>query len=69
MRILDRGMRPRRSLQEPTISSDKICSLEAQKDLATFWYNKILQVANSGSTWGWCLLEGIKNSDLISLGR
>ena len=31
MRILDRGMRPTRSLQEPTIFSDKICSLEAQK--------------------------------------
>ena len=28
-------------LQEPTIFSDKICSLEAQKKiLATFWYNK-----------------------------
>ena len=40
MRILDRGMRPSRSLQEATIFSDKICSLEAQKYLATFWYNK-----------------------------
>ena len=34
--ILDKGMRPSRSLQEPTIFSDKICSLEAQKVLATF---------------------------------
>ena len=34
MRILDRGMRPTRSLQEPTIFSDKICSLEAQKGLS-----------------------------------
>ena len=34
MKILDRGMRPSRSFQEPTIFSDKLCSLEAQKTLS-----------------------------------
>ena len=34
MKISDRGMRPSRSLQEPTIFSDKICSLEAHKSLS-----------------------------------
>ena len=29
-----------KSLQEPTIFSNKICSLKAQKVLATFFYNK-----------------------------
>ena len=40
MKILDRGTRPFKSLQELTIFSNKICSLKAQKVLATFWYNK-----------------------------
>ena len=41
IRILDRGMRPTRSLQEPTIFSDKIVPWRLKKILATFWYNKI----------------------------
>ena len=42
MKILDRGMRPTRSLQEPTIFSDKFVPWRLPKVLATFWYNKIL---------------------------
>ena len=49
-KILDRGMRPRKSLQEPTIFSDKICSLEAQKVLATFWYNKYYRWLTTSTT-------------------
>ena len=31
-----------KSLQEPTIFSKKICSLKAQKFLATLWYKKFI---------------------------
>ena len=68
MKILDRGMRPSRSLQEPTIFSDKLCSLEAQKVLATFWYNKFyrwLTVAPLGDD---AFLKASRTSDLHFLG-
>ena len=65
---LDRGIRPLRVFKSQQFLIDKKCSLKAQNIFSHLRYNQILQVANSGSTWGWCLLEGIKNSDLISLG-
>ena len=65
MKILDRGMRPSRSLQEPTIFSDKFCSLEAQKFLANFWYNKyyrwlteIFPSMQKGETVGNIVIDG-----------
>ena len=36
--------------------------LKAQKHIQPpVFFDKLLQVANSGSTWGWHLLEGVKN--------
>ena len=69
MRILDRGMRPFKSLQEPTIfSSDKICSLEAQKFLVTFWYNKYYRWLTVAPLGDGAFLKASKTSDFDSLG-
>ena len=44
---------------------EEIHSLKAQKPLSPCLLVKIYRGANSGSTWGWLLLEGVKNSDMI----
>ena len=68
-KILDRGTRPFKSLQEPTLFAIKFFSLKAPKnDLATFRYNKFyrwLTVAPLGD--GVFLKESI-TSDLHFLG-
>ena len=68
MKILDRGMRPFKSLQEPTIFSNKICSLEAQKFLATFFYNKYYRWVTVAPLGDGAFLKASRTSDLHSLG-
>ena len=45
------------------VFSEEMHSLKAQKPLAPCFLVKINRGANSGSTWGWLLLEGVKNSE------
>ena len=49
-------------------SSREMHSLKAQKKFSPLLcLSKIYRGANSGSTWGWLLLEGVKNSEDKSL--
>ena len=57
-----------KSLQEPTIFSNKICSLEAQKFLATFCYNKYYRWLTVASLGDGAFLKASRTSDLHSLG-
>lgn len=68
MKILDRGMKPFKSLQEPTIFSNKFFSLEAQKVLATFWYKKYYRSLTMAPLGDGAYLKASRTSDLHSLG-
>ena len=48
------------------VSPGEMHSLKAQKQFSPLLcLSKNLQGANNGSTWGWLLLEGVKNPKMI----
>ena len=57
-----------KSLQEPTLFSNKICSLKAQKVLATFFYNKYYRWLTVAPLGDGAFLKASRTSDLHSLG-
>ena len=68
MKIWDRGMRPSRVIQEPTIFSNKICSLKAKKVLATIWYENFYRWLTVAPLGDGAFLKASRTSVLHSLG-
>ena len=56
-----------KSLQEPTLFSNKICSLKAQKALATFFYSKFYRWLTVAPLWDGAFLKASRTLDLHSL--
>ena len=56
------------SLQEPTFFSNKICSLKAQKVLATFCYKKYYRWLTVDPLGDVAFLKASRTSDMHSLG-
>ena len=57
-----------KSLQEPTLFSNKICSLKTQKVLATFLYNKFYRWLTVAPLGDGAFLKASRTSDLHSMG-
>ena len=53
-----------RRIAEQINSPQLIVRLRVKKFSPLFSYQKIYRGANSGSTWGWLILEGVKNPEI-----